>query len=91
MKIHPNHQFSRPFRLVRQPFEADLKTKSLEGESPLHMTVRCDHDQALQLLLAARGDVEERNVEGQAPLHCAATYGSTRAATVASRRGVGAF
>ncbi|CAE7217196.1 EHMT1, partial [Symbiodinium microadriaticum] len=53
-------------------FKADLLQRSWEGDSPMHLTVRCDFAAALQCLLAADASIEERSIQGQTPLHVAA-------------------
>eukprot|EP00405_Crypthecodinium_cohnii_P036135 CAMPEP_0206541928 /NCGR_PEP_ID=MMETSP0325_2-20121206/9888_1 /ASSEMBLY_ACC=CAM_ASM_000347 /TAXON_ID=2866 /ORGANISM="Crypthecodinium cohnii, Strain Seligo" /LENGTH=851 /DNA_ID=CAMNT_0054039927 /DNA_START=159 /DNA_END=2715 /DNA_ORIENTATION=+ len=58
---------------------ADMKVKTYEGDSLLHMAVRADDGVMIQLLLAAGLELEDVDINIMTPLMMAAYHGLTRA------------
>lgn len=48
---------------------ADVNKGHIEGESPLHMSIRCGDKDIVWLLLENEANINAINLDGQSPLH----------------------
>ena len=55
----------------------NMNAQNITGESPVHVATRCNHTEALQLLMRFGADMHLRNKLGQTALHLAAHCGYT--------------
>ncbi|KAF7895967.1 hypothetical protein EAF00_005982 [Botryotinia globosa] len=68
-------------------FNADLTTRDVNLDSPLHLAASRDHYSTLQLLLNEDIDIESRNRDGWSPLWTAAYNGHVKSVELLIKRG----
>ena len=56
--------------------KADINSKDVDGQTPLHVAARVDHVEMAKLLLAHGANVNEKDTQGKTPLFAAARKGS---------------
>ncbi|KAF7951822.1 hypothetical protein EAE96_007120 [Botrytis aclada] len=68
-------------------FNADLTTRDVNLDTPLHLAASRDHYSTLQLLLNEEIDIESRNKNGWSPLLAAAHNGHVKSVELLAKRG----
>ncbi|KAF7886614.1 uncharacterized protein EAF01_011292 [Botrytis porri] len=68
-------------------FNADLTTRDVNLDTPLHLAASRDHYSTLQLLLNEDIDIESRNKDGWSPLWAAAQNGHVRSVELLAKKG----